>query len=64
MAITRASCKPQKVILNGSPLNGGLMEKIPPQAAPFPGPGLYTERHPDLTSFTAAHGPSAPGGEA
>ncbi len=64
MAITTASCKPQKVILSGSPLNGGLMEKIPPQAVPYPGFSLYTERHPDLNSFTAAHGPRAPGGEA
>lgn len=64
MAITTASCKPQKVIPSGSPLNGGLMEKIPPQAVPFPGPGLYTTQHPDLTVVTAAHGPSAPGGDA
>ncbi len=64
MAITMASCKPKKVILNGSPLNGGLMEKIPPQAVPFAGLSLYTTRHPSLTGFTAAHGPQALGGEA
>ena len=64
MAITTASCKPQKVIPNGSPLNGGLMEKIPPQAVPSLGSSLYTTRHPYLTGFTAVHGPRAPGGEA
>ena len=64
MAITAASCKPQNVIAIGSPLNGGLMEKIPPQAMPYPGPSLYLKRHPDLTGFTPAHGPSGLGGEA
>ena len=63
MAITAALCKLQNVIAVGSPLNGGLMEKIPPQAMPY-GLSLYTTRHPSLTGFTAAHGPSAPGGEA
>ena len=64
MAITTASCKPQNVIAVGSPLNGGLMEKIPPQAVPYLGPGLHTKRHPDLTGFTPAHGPRGLGGEA
>ena len=64
MAITAASCKPQNVIAIGSPLNGGLMEKIPPQAVPYLGFSLYIKRHPDLTGFTAAHGPHSPGGEA
>ena len=64
MAITVALCKLQNVIAGGSPLNGGLMEKIPPQAVPFLGLSLYTEQHLNLTRFTAARGPSAPGGEA
>ena len=64
MAITAALCKLQNVIADGSPLNGGLMEKIPPQAVPFAGSSLYTTRHPRLTGFTAAHGLLAPGGEA
>ena len=40
------------------------MEKIPPQAVPYPGPGLHTQRHPDLTGFTPAHDPRGLGGEA
>jgi hypothetical protein len=64
MAITAALCKLQNVIAVGSALNGGLMEKIPPQAVPYPGLSLYTTRPPSLTGFTAAHGLQAPGGEA
>lgn len=64
MAITVALCKLQNVIGDGSPLNGGLMEKISPQAMPYLGDNLYPPQHQNLTRFIVMHGFYALGGEA
>lgn len=62
MAFTAALCKPQNVIAVSSPLNGGLMEKIPPQAVH--GHILSTLQHLILNCFTQPRGLRGPGGEA
>jgi hypothetical protein len=65
MAITTALCKPENVIAVGSPLNGGLMEKIPPQVLRVPRDGsLSSQLHPSLIRVTPPHGFYGPGGDA
>ena len=62
MAITAALCKLRNVIAIGSPLNGGLMEKISTQAVHCY--TLSTLQHPILGRFAAPHAYRGQGGEA
>jgi hypothetical protein len=62
MAITTALCKPENVIAVSSPLNGGLMEKIPPQVVHAH--SLLPPQHQILNGYTLPNGLRGLGGDA
>ncbi|RMV79095.1 hypothetical protein ALP05_05797 [Pseudomonas caricapapayae] len=64
MAITAALCKLQNVIVNGSPLNGGPMEKILQRLCVLDDRTLPPQLTPCVTPFHAVGQAAGQGGEA